>query len=153
MIRVTEYFVGNSLLVVDQHKWVEIEITNLFDSDLNVMFWVGSSFPTFCTMLVDEFVFAVNYVFFLVVEWMAWTPMAYGLDTYGLDAYKNPVWMAHPEFSCHAFWMEEWLVICVTHQGVLFCGWYGLGSHRTCRRWFGRSMAWTPMAWTDFFIG
>jgi hypothetical protein len=22
--------------------------------------------------------------------------MAYGLDTYGLDAYKNPVWMAHP---------------------------------------------------------
>ena len=60
--------------------------------------------------------------FFLVVEWMAWTPMAYGLDTYGLDAYKNPVWMAHPEFSCHAFWMEEWLVICVTHQGVLFCG-------------------------------
>ena len=47
-------------------------------------------------MLVDEFVFAANYVFFLVVEWMAWTPMAYGLDTYGLDAYKNPVWMAHP---------------------------------------------------------
>ena len=42
-------------------------------------------------MLVDEFVFAANYVFFLVVEWMAWTPMAYGLDTYGLDAYKNPV--------------------------------------------------------------
>jgi hypothetical protein len=27
---------------------------------------------------------------------MAWTPMAYGLDTYDLDAYKNPVWMAHP---------------------------------------------------------
>ena len=66
-------------------------------------------------MLVDEFVFAANYVFFS-------SRGVDGLDTYGLDAYKNPVWMAHPEFSCHAFWMEEWLVICVTHQGVLFCG-------------------------------